>query len=264
MLRFASLGSGSKGNATVVSGGATTVLIDCGFSARETRRRLALLGLCPTQLSAILVTHEHSDHSAGVSRVARQWDIPVYLTHGTLRSGRLEGCPTVVCFNSEESFQIGELWVDPVAVPHDAREPCQYRLAHGGRSLGILTDLGSITRHVIERFSGCDALVLEFNHDLEMLWAGSYPPALKRRVAGDWGHLNNQQAAELLRQLGPETLQHLVVAHISEQNNCPSRAAAALAPVLGEGDPRVVFAAQNAGFDWLALAAVTGQSQALQ
>ena len=128
----------------------------------------------------------------------------------------------------------------------------------------MLTDLGSITPHVVERFRGCDALVLEFNHDLDMLWAGSYPPSLKQRVASDWGHLNNHQAAELLRQLGPETLEHLVVAHISEQNNCPTRAAAALESVLGAGDQRVVFAAQNAGFDWLTLAAVPGQGQALQ
>ena len=264
MLRFASLGSGSKGNATVVSGGTTTVLIDCGFSVRETRRRLALLGLAPEDLTAILVTHEHSDHSAGVSRLARQWNIPVYLTHGTLRSGRLEGCPQVNCFNSEERLQIGDLSIEPVAVPHDAREPCQYRLAHAGRSLGVLTDLGSITSHVVERFRGCDALVLEFNHDLDMLWAGSYPSSLKQRVASDWGHLNNHQAAELLRQLGTETLQHLVVAHISEQNNCPQRAAAALETVMGAGDQRVVFAAQNAGFDWLTLAAVAGQGEALQ
>ena len=199
MLRFASLGSGSKGNATVVAAGDTVVLIDCGFSLRETRRRLALLGLQPEQLTAILVTHEHSDHSAGVSRLARQCNIPVYLTQGTWNSGRLEGCPEVVCFNCEHRFQIGHLEVEAVAVPHDAREPCQFRLHHAGLSVGVLTDLGSATSHVVERFRGCDALVLEFNHDLEMLHSGGYPAALKRRVAGDWGHLNNQQAAALLQ-----------------------------------------------------------------
>ncbi|MEQ9462287.1 MAG: MBL fold metallo-hydrolase [Haliea sp.] len=264
MLRFASLGSGSKGNATVVAAGDTVVLIDCGFSLRETRRRLALLGLQPEQLTAILVTHEHSDHSAGVSRLARQCNIPVYLTQGTWNSGRLEGCPEVVCFNCEHRFQIGHLEVEAVAVPHDAREPCQFRLHHAGRSVGVLTDLGSVTSHVVERFRGCDALVLEFNHDLEMLHSGSYPAALKRRVAGDWGHLNNQQAAALLQQLGMEKLQHLVVAHISENNNCLQRAASALAAVYGPLDERVVFAAQDRGFDWLRLAAVAGQGQPLQ
>ncbi len=264
MLRFASLGSGSKGNATVVAAGDTIVLIDCGFSLRETRRRLALLGLEAEQLTAILVTHEHSDHSAGVSRLARQCNIPVYLTQGTWNSGRLEGCPEVVCFNSEHRFRIGSLDVEAVAVPHDAREPCQFRLHHAGRSVGVLTDLGSVTSHVVERFRGCDALVLEFNHDLEMLHNGGYPPALKRRVAGDWGHLNNEQAADLLQQLGTANLQYLVVAHISENNNCLQRAAAALATVYGPLDERVVFAAQDRGFDWLGLPAVAGQGQALQ
>ena len=215
-------------------------------------------------MSAILVTHEHSDHSAGVSRLARQVNIPVYLTQGTWNSGRLQGCPEVVRFNCDHRFHIGQLEVEAVAVPHDAREPCQFRLRHGGHSLGVLTDLGSVTSHVVERFRGCDALVLEFNHDLEMLRRGGYPPALKRRVAGDWGHLNNDQAAALLQQLGTEKLQHLVLAHISENNNCPQRAAVALASVYGPLDERVVFAAQDRGFDWLGLPAVAGQGQPLQ
>jgi phosphoribosyl 1,2-cyclic phosphodiesterase len=264
MLRFASLGSGSKGNATVVAAGDTALLVDCGFSVRETRRRLALLGLEPEQLHAILVTHEHSDHSAGVSGLARQFNIPVYLTQGTWNSGRLQGCPEVVRFNCEHRFHVGNLEVEAVAVPHDAREPCQFRLRYGGRSLGILTDLGSVTSHVVERFQGCDALILEFNHDLDMLQRGRYPPALKRRVAGDWGHLNNHQAAALLQQLGTDQLHHLVLAHISENNNCRERAAAALATVYGPLDERVVFAAQDLGFDWLSLAAVPGQGQLLQ
>ncbi|PLW82995.1 MBL fold metallo-hydrolase [Kineobactrum sediminis] len=253
MLRFASLGSGSKGNATVVAAGDTVVLIDCGFSVRETARRLATLGLAPEQLDAILVTHEHSDHSAGVARLARRHNIPVYLTHGTLGSGRLDGCPQVHCFNCAEQFRIGSLDIEAVAVPHDAREPCQYRLSYLGRSLGVLTDLGSITEHVVARFRGVQALVLEFNHDLDMLWQGAYPAALKKRVAGDWGHLNNGQAVALLQQLGIKSLQHLVVAHISEQNNCPQQAAAELAAVYGPLDSRVVFAAQDSGFGWLAL-----------
>jgi phosphoribosyl 1,2-cyclic phosphodiesterase len=252
-MRFASLGSGSKGNATVVATGDTAVMIDCGFSLREATRRLATLGLEPSQLDAILVTHEHSDHSAGVGKLARRYNIPVYLTHGTLSSGRVDGCPQLHCFNCGDHFSIGSLDIEPVAVPHDAREPCQYRLGHRGSSLGILTDLGSVTEHVVERFRGCDALLLEFNHDLAMLWRGDYPAALKRRVAGDWGHLNNAQAVTLLQQLGWESLRHLVVGHISEKNNSREHAAAALATVCGALHSRVVFAEQGSGFDWLVL-----------
>lgn len=252
-MRFASLGSGSKGNSTLVAADDTLLMVDCGFSVRETNRRLAALGIEPAQLDAILVTHEHSDHCAGVARLSRRYDIPVYLTHGTFGSGRLEGCFEVRCFNSEHRFRIGAIDICAVAVPHDAREPCQYRFSHGARSLGILTDLGSVTPHVIGHYRGVDALVLEFNHDLAMLLNGSYPPVLKRRVAGDWGHLNNDQAVALLAQLDTGSLAYLVVAHISEQNNCLHKAARALESIYGPLDGRVVWADQRGGFDWLNL-----------
>lgn len=252
-MRFASLGSGSKGNATLVAAGGTVLLIDCGFSARETERRLASLGIQPADLDAILVTHEHSDHCAGVARMSKRHGIPVHLTHGTWGSGRLEGCHSVACFNSEQRFRIGAIDVQAIAVPHDAREPCQYRFSHGGLSLGILTDLGSVTPHVVRHYRGCDGLLLEFNHDLEMLMSGPYPPGLKRRVAGDWGHLNNGQAAALLAEIGCEGLRYLVVGHVSENNNCRDRAAEALAAVYGELDERVIWADQAGGFDWLEL-----------
>ncbi len=253
-MRFASLGSGSKGNGTLVAAGDTLVLVDCGFSLRETERRLARLGVDPTSLDAVLVTHEHGDHCAGVARLSRRYEVPVFLSHGTFGSGRVDGCYQSHCFNSGELFRVGDLAVESVAVPHDAREPCQYRFSHAGLALGILTDLGSITPHVVERFSGCDGLLLEFNHDLEMLLAGAYPPALKQRVGGDWGHLNNDQAAELVARIQHPGLRYLVVGHVSENNNCTERAAAALAAVYGALDERVVWADQSGGFDWLSLA----------
>jgi len=249
-VKFASLGSGSKGNATLVASSDTLLMIDCGFSMRETIRRLARLELDPVQLDGILVTHEHSDHSSGVAALSRKYQVPVYLTHGTYSSGRCDGAHTYHRFNCQESFLIGDIEVQPVAVPHDAREPCQYRLSHEQRSLGVLTDLGSITPHVVDSFAGCDGLVLEFNHDLQMLQAGSYPYALKRRVSGDWGHLNNHQAADLLAQLGPHDLHHLVVAHVSENNNSRKLAEQALASVLPAMD-RVTWAEQKEGFAWL-------------
>ena len=249
-MRFASLGSGSKGNATLVQAGDTLVMIDCGFSARETTRRLARLGLAPGDLSAILVTHEHSDHCSGVAGLSRKHEIPVYLTHGTAGSGRCDGAFELRCFNCEDSFVIGELSILAVTVPHDAAEPCQYRLDWQGRSLGILTDLGCITPHVVESYARCHSMVLEFNHDVEMLQTGSYPAHLKRRVGGDWGHLNNRQAAQLLEQLDHEALNNLVVAHISENNNARELAERALGQVLGSTE-RVVWACQSEGFAWL-------------
>lgn len=251
-MRFASLGSGSRGNGTVVEAGSTRVLVDCGFSLRETERRLGRLGLEASQLDALLVTHEHGDHCSGVAALSRKYALPVYLTRGTWSSGRCDGAGQISYFHSGSNFEIGEITVDPVAVPHDAREPCQFVLQAEGRRLGILTDLGSVTTAVMDHYQGCDGLLLECNHDIDMLRIGPYPPSLKRRVGGDWGHLNNLQSASLLDQVGGAYLQHLVVAHISEQNNHRDRVTEALGSVLNSTD-RITWADQQRGFSWLAL-----------
>jgi len=252
-VRFASLGSGSKGNATLVGHGDTLVMIDCGFSAREASRRMERLDVDPQALDAILVTHEHSDHSAGVAAFSRKFQTPVYMTHGTASTGRVKNCFDFRCIAPGDSFSVGALEVEAIAVPHDAREPCQYRLSGPRGSLGVLTDLGSITPHIVESYADCDALLLEFNHDAEMLFDGDYPLSLKHRVGGDWGHLNNEQAVELLEQIDVPRLQHLVVAHVSQNNNCLDKAAAALEGVDGLDQSRVVWAGQGEGFGWLSL-----------
>jgi phosphoribosyl 1,2-cyclic phosphodiesterase len=249
-VRFASLGSGSKGNSSVVAHGSTAVLVDCGFSARETERRLDRLGLTAKDIDAIFVTHEHSDHCAGVARMARKHDLPVYSSHGTYHSGRCGEVDRINFCYSERAIRIGDLEITPVAVPHDAREPCQFVIRGENRVLGILTDLGSVTPFVCQQYRRCDALILEFNHDLEMLNRGSYPPSVKHRVGGDWGHLNNHQSAALLGSLEMEQIQHLVVAHISEQNNSPELAESALEGVFPFMD-RVVWADQTDGVDWM-------------
>jgi len=251
-MRFASLGSGSKGNSTLVQAGETLVMIDCGFSLKETVRRLHRLGVEPSQLDAILVTHEHSDHSSGVGGLSAKFHIPVFLTHGTAGSGRCDKAHEFRHFTCDQRFAIKDIVIQPVAVPHDAREPCQYLLSHDELSLGVLTDLGSITPHVIASYTGCDALLLEFNHDQELLQNGPYPYALKRRVGGDWGHLNNHQAAALLEKIGGEKLNQLVIAHISEKNNSREMAERALYSVLPSLDI-VTWAEQDNGFEWLAL-----------
>lgn len=252
-MRFASLGSGSGGNATLIESGDTLLLVDCGFSAREAERRLHRLGRSAEQLAGVLVTHEHSDHAGGVAVLARKFDLPVFATRGTVRhcrpSSALEGWRKLQRVEPGRSFTIGAIEVLPVAVPHDAGEPCQYRFEHGGHRFGLLTDLGSIDMLVAEAYRGCDALLLECNHDRDMLRNGPYPWPLKQRVGGPNGHLSNAQAAELLALLQPERLQVLAMAHLSLKNNTEALARAAVAPLL-RSDQTLLAAHQEHGLAW--------------
>ena len=251
MMRFASLGSGSSGNATVIERGSTRVMMDCGFATSETKERLARLGLVPGDVTAIVVTHEHDDHLGGVARFAKRYAIPVHLTRGTAQ-WLPEDFPAVLVriIDSHSSFAIGDLEVDPFPVPHDAREPVQYVFGDGAVRVGVVTDLGCTTAHVEEKLTACDALVLECNHDLEMLMSGSYPVSLKHRVSGRFGHLSNRDAGALVANLDCSRLKHIVAAHLSKQNNTSALAVAALATALGCEDAWVGIASQDTGFDW--------------
>ncbi len=251
-MRFALLGSGSEGNALVVEVGETRVLMDCGFSLSEAVTRLAKLDLTPDQLSGIVVTHEHGDHIGGVARLARKYALPVFLTHGTLRSqnGRFEGLSCVTEISSHQFFSIGEIQVQPYPVPHDACEPVQYVFSDGTKRLGILTDVGCSTPHIEATLSGCDALILECNHDTELLANGEYPYSLKQRVGGRFGHLNNQDAAALLARLDNSKLQHIVAAHLSHKNNTPDLAIDALSQALNCTPEKIIVATQENGIDW--------------
>jgi phosphoribosyl 1,2-cyclic phosphodiesterase len=253
-MRFASLGSGSRGNATLVERGDTLLMVDCGFSCAEAERRLQRLGRTAAQLSAILVTHEHADHIGGVARLARRHRIPVWMTAGTAAMHRDGEIPEQHGFNGHEAFAIGELEIHPYPVPHDAREPCQFVFSDGAHRLGILTDAGSVTEHMVRSLDGCDALLLECNHDPHMLATGPYSPRLKARVGGRLGHLSNPQAADLLARLDSRRLQHLVAAHLSDKNNTPDLARQALQAVTGGGDDGLVIADQAQGFSWRELA----------
>lgn len=251
-MRFASLGSGSKGNSTLIEAGQTRILVDCGFSLKETLKRLERLSCDPKTINAILVTHEHGDHMGGVDVLARRYQIPVFLTAGTFRAKSLRQEVDVAFINDHQPFNVGDLDVTPVAVPHDAAEPVQFLLRHQSLCLGVLTDLGHVTPHVIDSFERCDAMILEANHDTRMLAYGSYPPSLKRRVGGAWGHLNNQQSAGFLEQIERSQLQHLVVGHISQQNNDVSHVKDAVAPWVSDLQS-VFYACQDNGFDWLSV-----------
>lgn len=252
-MEFSSIGSGSKGNGTLVRLDDTLLLIDCGFSIKETERRLQLRQVHPKQITALLVTHEHGDHARGILPLSRKYKIPVYLTYGTAKAIKATEHPYLHVIHCDESFGFDRIAVYPVAVPHDAKEPVQFLFDVAGKGrLGVLTDLGMISSHVEEHYKHCDALLIECNHDLEMLYRGAYPPSLKERVSSNWGHLNNQQTAEFLRDMDQQRLQHLVIAHISENNNTRALAENALALVL-ETMEQVTWADQAQGFDWLSI-----------
>ena len=252
-MRFASLGSGSKGNATLIEWRDTCVMVDCGFSIKETTLRMAKLGKQPQDLSAILVTHEHSDHWTGVMPLANKFGIKVYLTAGCLKSRDLKNPTTDFhIIDSHTEFQVGDLTVTPVPVPHDAREPVQYLFNSLNHKLGVLTDIGSLTPHVEAQYDNCHGLLLEANHDLDMLAMGPYPAFLKDRVSGQWGHLNNQQTARLLANVDQSLIQQLVIGHISDKNNSLDKVRDAVEKVY-TGQGNLHYACQQEGFDWLEL-----------
>ncbi len=249
-MRFALLGSGSQGNALVVEYAKTRILIDCGFSAREIERRLARLELSAADLDALVITHEHDDHWRGVSRLSLRYDLPVWLTPGTRAAKHTDELAATELYSPHEPFAISDLELFPYPVPHDAREPAQLIVGNGDKRLAILSDIGHATPHVQAMIDACDGLVLEANHDPEMLAAGPYPACLKARIASRLGHLSNVQAAALLGQLDTSQLQQLVVAHISQSNNRPELAAAALASALSCAAEWVHVADQREGLSW--------------
>ena len=251
-MRCASLGSGSRGNATVVEQGKTRLLVDCGFSAREARKRLERIGVDPESLSGLLVTHEHADHIGGVRVLARGLGLPVYLTAGTARAAEklLRDVDDIREFNAHESFQVDDIEVRPFPVPHDARDPAQFVFSNGEKSVGLLTDAGHVTRVMIEALSGVDYLMLEFNHDRQLLREGSYPQSLIERVDGDYGHLNNQQSVALLDKLDRSKLRGVAALHLSLENNSADRVRDCLADTLNDSGIDQVVACQEFGFTW--------------
>lgn len=254
-MQFAYLGSGSKGNAALIEAGQTCLMLDCGFSVRETLSRLARLDRTGEELDAIVVTHEHGDHISGVGVLARKFNIPVWATAGTWRAieHRVGDIPMRNVVDHHRSFVINDIEVIPFPVPHDAKEPVQYVFSDGSARLGILTDVGQSTPHIEDILSGLDALALECNHDYQMLMQGPYPAALKARVSSTQGHLDNKTAATLLSRLDTSRLQHLVAVHLSETNNTPDLATAALGAVFDCDSTFIQVADQYKGLPWHAI-----------
>ena len=251
-MRFSSIGSGSKGNSTIIEHDDTVILVDCGFSLKVTEKRLGLLGISPSKINAILVTHEHSDHIRGVSALAKKYEIPVMATAGTSKFLRNSSALNLTCIDTQSDFHIENLTVTPVLVPHDAREPVQFIIRGGLLTFGILTDVGAITEHIIELYKRCDGLMIESNHDKDMLLNGSYPRSLKDRVGSNWGHLNNKQMLYFLKNIELEQLQELVIGHISENNNSVSLVKETISEISKQLSS-VSYATQNEGFDWIRL-----------
>lgn len=253
MLEVAALGSGSSGNALVVRSATTCLLIDCGFSLKETRARMQTLRASLDEVDAILVTHEHSDHLKGVGPVSRKHALCVWTTHGTWQRARDKRFADVKVFHAHDSFSIGDIRIDPFPTPHDAAESCQFVFESGGLRFANVTDLGACTPHVREKLAGVHGLVVECNYDDAMLRNGPYPPMLQARIRSDWGHLGNEQAGTLVAELDHPDLQYVLLGHLSEQNNTDAVARETLCRYLRSGHERVHVLAQHEASPWFRL-----------
>ena len=255
-MRFKNLGSGSTGNATVVETSGNKplrLLVDCGFGLKQLANRLAHANLAPVDIDAIFITHEHGDHIGCAPALALQHGIPVWMSQGTyeaISSPDLKGLLRIA--KDSEVISLGDLKVMPFTVPHDAREPLQLTCQEGMEKLAILTDLGHATAHVVHHLQHCNAIVLECNHDTDLLDNSSYPVFLKRRVGGAYGHLSNAEAADIAGQSRHPNLQLVVAAHLSQQNNRPELASSCLSRVLGSSTT-IAVATPEAGCAWMNL-----------
>lgn len=259
-MRFCSLGSGSSGNATLVehyeTGIATRVLLDCGLPLKHLAERLAHKGLTMVDIDAVFITHEHSDHVGSVQQFVAQHPVPIWMSRGTYHSiGRPRIGPSLNFAQCGDAIAIGSLSLHPFIVPHDAKEPLQVIVASGTHKLGLLTDLGHVSRHVVNQLSNLDALILECNHDPESLRSSKYPAFLKQRISGDYGHLSNEQAATCLALIAHAGLRHVVAAHLSEQNNHADWVRRDLDRAMRPWHPsmHLTIANAEAGFEWIEL-----------
>ncbi|MDR7272340.1 phosphoribosyl 1,2-cyclic phosphodiesterase [Pelomonas saccharophila] len=258
-MRFCSLGSGSGGNSTLIEASqgitSTRLLVDAGFSVRELVRRLARAGCAPEEVDAVFITHEHGDHIGCALAFASKYRRPLIMSRGTWRAvGNADLDPGLLRIAKDgETMPLGDMVLKPFAVPHDANEPLQLVLDDGVLRLGIVTDLGCAPAGVAAALAGCQALLLECNHDEGLLRTGPYHPALKKRILGSHGHLSNAAAADLLSRCLHQGLKTIAAAHLSEHNNTPELARGALAEAVGGGESDIRVAHPSLGLDWVAL-----------
>lgn len=264
-MRFCVLGSGSSGNCLVIESGEDRILVDAGFSCREIDRRLEAVGITSRRFEAVILTHEHGDHTRGAPRFSRRYAVPIHATRGTLAALRLpEHCPEPVTVQPGRRFRVGRFAVEPFAIPHDAREPVGLVVEADGCRLGLAADLGRRCPEAWRRLRDLDALVLETNHDIEMLQQGPYPWPLKKRIAGDNGHLSNRDAADGLRDILSERLRWVVLYHLSRTNNMPVLAREAVARVLSLGiaSTEICISEQTRPTPWLSMVSMAAEAGA--
>ena len=238
-MKFCVLGSGSKGNCTLIESGSTSILIDAGFSGKEISRRMALIDRSPDDLDAILITHEHGDHVGGVGVLSRRCDLPVYANPGTHQASEArvkklhQGCE----FETGTGFTLDDLHIHPFRISHDTADPVGFQITDGTHSVAYCTDTGKITTLIRQRLFQCQALILEANYDPDMLLNGPYPMHIKQRVRSNQGHLANNDAAAFLVELCTSEVQHVVLAHLSETNNHPDLVTAQVQQELAPHNP---------------------------
>ncbi len=231
---FLSLVSGSSGNASLIKNKDTTILIDCGLSAKRLCSLLAEININPNEIDAILITHEHSDHIIGAGVMSRRFDIPLYATektHKSMNIGPIKDYNTQI-INSGNEFEIGGFNIKPFSISHDAQDPVCYSLEYNREKYSILTDTGIISDEILKSVSGSDYIMLEANHDIDMLMYGSYPFSLKKRIASDKGHMSNDYAAQYAIKLIENNTKNIMLSHLSNNNNTPEIAYKTIESVL--------------------------------
>lgn len=223
MTTFVSLISGSSGNATFVSDGKTNLLVDCGMSGVKLKESLNAIDVSPDSIDAILITHEHIDHTKGVGVVSRRYNIPIYATQGTHKNmdiGKISE-ENIKFISDKSDFQLGNIGIRPFAIPHDASEPIGFNFFIGNEKHSLATDIGKITKGIIDSIIGSKKILLESNHDVEMLRCGTYPYPLKQRILGEYGHLSNETASKVALHLVQNGTEHIMLGHLSKENNRP-------------------------------------------
>ncbi len=241
------LASGSKGNAIYISDGSTSMLVDAGLSGIEIQRRMSSRGLTPKNLDAIIVSHEHSDHIRGVGILSRKFGLPIYMSRQTEKAAAalIGNVKDPINFQCGSAFTIKTLSIHPFSLSHDAEDPAGFTIENNAKKIGIATDLGIATSMVKEHLKDCTALILEANHDYDMLINGPYPWPLKQRIKGRSGHLSNQDSKELLKELMHDNLQHVILAHLSEENNTPQKVLDEVGQAITNGKIPITVSSQH-------------------
>lgn len=229
-MKLYNLASSSSGNSSLICSKEAKVLVDIGMSGKALREKLGEIGCAVEELDAVFITHEHSDHIKGLGVIARKYGLPIYATAGTIYEVQVRpstGMIPDILFHqirSDEEFEIKDMRFSPFAIPHDAAEPVAVKVTADRKSLAVVTDLGSYDSYIQNKLQGLDAILLESNHDVNMLQVGSYPFELKRRILGDYGHLSNVTAGKLMKSIWHKDLKHIVLGHLSKENNMPNLA----------------------------------------